>query len=131
MYNRKSLKLGRYTLLLICTVSALLTLTLVIAVMACIALACENPMGLVKPFAIIALIVSASLSGFVGTKITNNVWVSCLSSLAVSLTILAGGIIASGGLPNLSVPLNALIYMAASSLFTYFATKKKQKRHRR
>lgn len=131
MRKGKIKEMGNATLLLIFSLGALLTLVCVLTVMAALAFLTPNPMGLVKPLALLALTVSAALSGFVSAKITKTCTLPCLSALIISLLLLGGGIILKAGMPSVSTLLNAVIYMAASALFAYLGTKERKRRRRR
>ena len=131
MKRRKNSSMGKATMLLIFSLGALLTLFLLIVAVCVLSYFTPNPMGLVKPLAIVALIVSAAISGFITAKMTKSAGLCCLSALVVSLIILSGGIILYSGVPSLSVLLNASVYMACMSFCGYLGAKERRVRHRR
>ena len=92
-----------------------------------------DPMALVKPLSIAALILSAVASSVISAK-KFGIATTLISALVLTIVMLSVGVIASGGKMNGGAMLNYLCYMATAALCSYLTTrapKRRPKRHRR
>lgn len=92
-----------------------------------------DPLSLVKPLSIAALMLSAATASAISTK-KFGVAAALISSLVLTLIMLIVGVIASGGKINDGAMLNYLCYTATAALFSYLAArapKRRSKRRRR
>ena len=120
--NGTAYKIGISFLISAATLSAISLLSAVIAYCT------HDPLSLIKPLSIAAIIISAAVSAFITTKIYS-ITNAILSSLMLTLIMLTAGIIAVGGIRP-SAMLNYACYMATAALFSYFASRKPKRRHR-
>lgn len=118
-----------YGMLLSLLVSLLMLAALSVTVSA-ISYSTKDPMSLVKPLSVIAIILSAALSSFISAR-KFGVGAASISALVFTLIMLTVGIISSGAEVKLGALINYLCYIATAMLFTYLASRKpKRRRHR-
>ena len=95
-----------------------------------IAFCTADPMSLVKPFSICALIISAALASFISSK-RGGMASAILSALIFTLIMLIFGVVISGGKTNAGALINYVCYMLTSLLFAYLASRAPKKRWQR
>ena len=90
-----------------------------------------DPMSLVKPLSIAIIILGASISALITTKLFG-VSPALISALIVTLIMMSGGIIANRTDADLGALINCGCYMASAGLFSYLCTRRRKRvPHRR
>ncbi len=101
-------------------------------IMAVIASGSGDPTSKIGAYSLIALLLSAAISGICISRIKGDggFGVSALTALAVALIMTLIGIISSGGRLTLACFMNYGCYLGVSVIFAYLG-RKKEKRHKR
>ena len=118
---------ARLLLTLAINLIALVAITLLSAV---IAYCTEDPLALVKPLSLAAVILSAAASGFLASRLFG-MGESVLGALIITLILFTVGLIAKRGAVEAGAVINYLSYIGTSVLFAYFATKRGRVKRRR
>ena len=90
----------------------------------------EDPLSLVKPLSLVALILSAAVGAFVDTKLFGALR-AIISSLILTVFLLCISLIVKGGAVEVGALINYLVYLGTSALFSYFAPKSAGRKRRR
>ncbi len=89
-----------------------------------------DPLSLVKPLSVAAIIIGAAISSFVCSKKFGKL-PAIISSLAIILVMMTVGIVANSGKINTGALINYACYMATALLFSYLASRTaKVRRHK-
>ena len=125
--NFKIGKIGQIALTALYSLAVMLVLTLILSALSLLG---TNPLSTLGIMTIVIIAGSAAICGVSlswvfkedGTQMT------VLSSLLLSLIILAVGLILGGGKISLKLPLNILIYVLCSTISAYLTRPKGKKR---
>ena len=115
---------------LLIPLGAFIALTLSVSV---IAYCTEDPLSLIKPLSIAALIGSGAVGAFINSRLFG-MGHADIAALIMTLIMLTVGIIAKRGAIGIGPIINYACYMASSALFAYLATRVsggRKRRHRR
>ena len=100
------------------------------ALMTVISFCTKDPMSLVKPLSIAAVILGAAVSSLISSRKFSKS-ASVISSLIFTLIMMSVGIVAGGGKMNTGALINYACYMAVALLFSFLPSNKaKHRRHR-
>ena len=93
----------------------------------------EDPTGVIGTYSLIALLLSAAVSGFITSKMKGEGgWRTVLlTALTVVLIMLIAAVIITGGTPEISALMNYLCYIGISVLSGYLALPRKKHRRRK
>lgn len=133
MKKHKRKEFGLTTLMLLGAAFSLAVILVVSFILSIISSMTKDPTSLIGASALISLIISGAISGFVTSKVNGEggVLISTLSSVITAFTILAIGLIWKGGAIKLNVPLNLLVFIAASVISALLAKKTNRKKRPR
>ena len=131
MHGRKSLRTSIPALSLLysflISVGIFVFISLIASV---IAYATADPLALIKPLSVAALVLSAICSGYINSRLFGT-WRSVLSALIMALAMLTVGIISETGALGVGAMINFASYLASASLFAYLASRRGEKKRRR
>lgn len=130
MSLKKKSNRGTFYGMLLSLLISLLILAAVSITVSAISYSTKDPMSLVKPLSVTAIILSAALSSFISARKFGS-GAAAISSLVFTLIMLTVGIISSSGMVSLGAFINYLCYVGTALLFIYLASRKpKRRRHR-
>ena len=129
----KGSKNGRVRIFLIALAVSAGALLVTSLTAAAIAYASPDPTGVVGIYSLVALIVSAAISGALTARLASEgrVRLAALTSLTVVMVMLLTAVIVGGGTPKLSSLMNYLCYLGVSVAAAYLARPRKRRHKRR
>ena len=120
-------KIGQIALTTLYSLAVMLALTLILSALSLLG---QNPLSTLGIMTIVIIAGSGAICGVSLSRVfkENGIQMTVLSSLFLSLIILAVGLILGGGKISLKLPLNILIYLLCSIISAYLARPKGRKR---
>ena len=128
-FNKKN-DVGRFSGVLLSLLISTLCLAAITLIASAISYCTADPLSLVKPLSVAAIIIGAAAAAFISAK-RFGAGSAIISSLIFTLIMLTVGIISGGGKINVGALINYVCYMATATLFSYLAAREPKKRIRR